>query len=217
MRPFVTPLATQVRDRRGVARALDSLCVYTTRMGDSDDEDGDAGAPVKNLVASCTELKAGGNEHFKAGRCDEAVTEYWKAVLKLTSGPAKKALAEFYKASPDSPDTASPLLASLHGNMAACHVKSSQWVSAISAASEALRLEPDNLKARRAPRPHAMRMPCTCHAHAVHTPCTRHAHAVRAPVKAVQSSTPHLLTSRRASGAGSPAATSARTTRPRPT
>ena len=161
-------------------------------MGDSDDEDGDAGAPVKNLVASCTELKAGGNEHFKAGRCDEAVTEYWKAVLKLTSGPAKKALAEFYKASPGSPDTASPLLASLHGNMAACHVKSSQWVSAISAASEALRLEPDNLKARRAPRPHAVRMPCTCHAHAVHTPCTRHAHAVRAPVKAVQSSTPHV-------------------------
>ena len=187
-------------------------------MGDSDDEDGDAGAPVKNLVASCTELKAGGNEHFKAGRCDEAVTEYWKAVLKLTSGPAKKALAEFYKASPDSPDTASPLLASLHGNMAACHVKSSQWVSAISAASEALRLEPDNLKARRAPRPHAMRMPCTRRAHAVRMPpCACRVHAVRAPVKAVQSSTPHLLTSRRASGAGSPAATSARTTRPRPT
>ena len=94
-------------------------------MSDSDDEDGDDGAPVKNLVASCTELKAGGNEHFKAGRCDEAVTEYQKAVDKLTSAPAKKALAEFFKASPDSPDTASPLLASLHGNMAACHVKAS--------------------------------------------------------------------------------------------
>ena len=183
-------------------------------MADSDDEDGDAGAPVKNLVASCTELKAGGNEHFKAGRCDEAVTEYWKAVLKLTSGPAKKALAEFYKASPDSPDTASPLLASLHGNMAACHVKSSQWVSAISAASEALRLEPDNLKVRRAPRPHAMRMPCTRRAHAVRMPpCACRAHArTRQGCPAL-----HTLTSRRASGAGSPAATSARTTRPRPT
>jgi len=94
-------------------------------MSDSDDEDGDDGAPVKNLVASCTELKVGGNEHFKAGRCDEAVTEYQKAVDKLTSAPAKKALAEFFKASPDSPDTASPLLASLHGNMAASHVKAS--------------------------------------------------------------------------------------------
>ena len=170
LRPFVTPLATQV-------------FAIGAGMGDSDDEDGDAGAPVKNLVASCTELKAGGNEHFKAGRCDEAVTEYWKAVLKLTSGPAKKALAEFYKASPDSPDTASPLLASLHGNMAACHVKSSQWVSAISAASEALRLEPDNLKARRAPRSHAIRMPCTRRAR---MPC-----ACRAcTVKAAHSSTP---------------------------
>jgi tetratricopeptide (TPR) repeat protein len=115
---------------------------------DSDDEDGDDGAPVKNLVASCTELKAGGNEHFKAGRCDEAVTEYQKAVDRLTSVPAKKALAEFFKASPNSPDTASPLLASLHGNMAACHVKASRWESAIRAASEALKLEPDNLKAR---------------------------------------------------------------------
>ena len=45
-------------------------------MADSDDDDGDDdGAPVKNLIASCTELKAGGNEHFKAGRGDEAVTE----------------------------------------------------------------------------------------------------------------------------------------------
>ena len=32
--------------------------------------------------------------------------------------------------------------------MAACHVKASQWESAIHAASEALKLEPDNLKAR---------------------------------------------------------------------
>lgn len=117
-------------------------------MADSDDENGDGDAPVKNLVARCTELKAVGNEHFKAGRCDEAVIEYQKAVDKLTSAPAKKALAEFFKASPDSPDTASPLLASLHGNMAACHVKASQWESAIRAASEALKLEPDNLKAR---------------------------------------------------------------------
>ena len=117
-------------------------------MADSDDENGDDGAPVKNLVARCTELKAVGNEHFKAGRCDEAVLEYQKAVDKLTSAPAKKALAEFFKASPDSPDTATPLLASLHGNTAACHVKASQWESAIRAASEALKLEPDNLKAR---------------------------------------------------------------------
>ena len=73
-------------------------------MADSDDENGDDGAPVKNLVARCTELKAVGNEHFKAGRCDAAVIEYQKAVDKLTSGPAKKALAEFFKASPDSPD-----------------------------------------------------------------------------------------------------------------
>ena len=117
-------------------------------MADSDDENGDDGAPVKNLVARCTELKAVGNEHFKAGRCDEAVIEYQKAVDKLTSAPAKKALAEFFKASPDSPDAATPLLSSLHGNMAACHVKASQWESAIRAASEALKLEPDNLKAR---------------------------------------------------------------------
>ena len=145
-------------------------------MGDSDDDDGDdaASTSVTNLIAGCAVLKAGGNEHFKAGRCDEAVAEYQKAVDKLTSAPAKSALAEFFKASPDAPDTASPLLASLHGNMAACHVKASQWESAISAASAALKLEPGNLKARPPPMSTSIAraaMPCTRHAHAV--PCAR--------------------------------------------
>ena len=117
-------------------------------MSDSDDDDDDGVAPVTNLVARCTELKALGNEKFKAGACGAAVTAYQEAVGKLTSDVAKKVLAEHFKLNPSAPDTATPLLASLHGNMAAAHVKAQQWEPALAAASEALKLDPNNVKAR---------------------------------------------------------------------
>ena len=114
---------------------------------DSDDDTNDDDA-VTNLIANCTALKIKGNDKFKLGECGAAVTVYQEAVDKLTSDAAKKALGDYFKSNKDAPDTASPLLASLHGNMAACHVKVQQWESAIIAASAALKIEPSNVKAR---------------------------------------------------------------------
>jgi tetratricopeptide (TPR) repeat protein len=115
---------------------------------DDDDDNSSPGDAVTNLVAKCTELKAKGNDKFKAGECGAAVTIYQEGVDRLTSEAAKSALKEFFKHNKEAPDTATPLLASLHGNMAACHVKAEQWESAERAASAALGLEPANVKAR---------------------------------------------------------------------
>ena len=117
---------------------------------DSDDDDADSSPTdsVTALLAKCTELKTGGNDLFKAGELGAATTTYQEAVDKLTSNAAKKALGEFFKANPDAQDTASPLLASLHTNLAACHVKLSQWESAVQAATAALKVEASNVKAR---------------------------------------------------------------------
>ena len=93
-------------------------------------------------------LKGTGNEKFKAGECGAAITAYQEAVDKLTSDAAKKALLDFFKSHPDATDSATPLLASLHLNMAACHIKSEQWESAEIAATAALKLDPTNVKAK---------------------------------------------------------------------
>ena len=120
-------------------------------VADSDDEDADAapgGDGVENMLVRCTELKTKGNEHFKAGELGAATTAYEEAVSKLTSKVGKKALGDYFKARPGAMDTASPLLASLHTNLAAVHVKAQQWQSALKAATEALKVEPQNIKAR---------------------------------------------------------------------
>ena len=105
---------------------------------DSDDDDeGDSADGATALLAKCSELKSGGNDLFKVNELGAATTTYQEAIDKLTSDPAKKALGEYFKANPDAPDTASPLLASLHTNLAACHVKLAQWESAVQAAAAA--------------------------------------------------------------------------------
>ena len=131
-----------------------TVCAMPPHMppsdSDSDDDDDASSAAdgVTNLLAKCTELKAKGNDLFKTGELGAACTAYQEAVEKLTSDAAKKALGEFFKATPGAADTATPLLASLYTNQAACHVKASQWDSAVSAANAALKLEPSNVKAR---------------------------------------------------------------------
>ena len=122
------------------------------RMVNSDDDDSDdesaPGDGVASLLAKCHELKTTGNEQFKAGNIDAATTTYKTAVERLTSSAAKKALNEWWKGHPDAEDTASPLLASLQTNLAAMHVKAERWEAAVSAATAALKVDPDNVKAR---------------------------------------------------------------------
>lgn len=113
---------------------------------DSDDESS-PGDGVRSLLARASQLKAQGNEHFKAGESGQAATVYTDAIAQLTSDAARKALKAWWDESQEE-DTASPLLASLHGNLAACHVKLEQWEGAVTAASAALAIDSSNIKAR---------------------------------------------------------------------
>ena len=118
---------------------------------DSDDDDDDSasdGTAVHNLLARVAELKLSGNTKFKAGEHEAAIADYEAGTGSLTSEAAKKALKHYFTTHHDAEDTASPLLASLHGNLAACHVKLEAWERASTAASAALKLEPSNVKAR---------------------------------------------------------------------
>jgi len=114
---------------------------------DSDDESA-PGDGVASLIAKANELKALGNEHFTAGDLVAATAAYEQAVAKLTSDAAKTALRVWWKSNPGETDTASPLLAACHNNLAACHVKAQQWESALRAASAAVDLDPSLVKAR---------------------------------------------------------------------
>ena len=114
---------------------------------DSDDESA-PGDGVASLIAKANELKALGNENFTAGDLAAATAAYEQAVAKLTSDAAKTALRVWWKSNPGETDTASPLLAACHNNLAACHVKAQQWESALRAASAAVDLDPSLVKAR---------------------------------------------------------------------
>ena len=112
-------------------------------------------ADVEALLAAANELKASGNEAFKAGELGKATSAYQEAVDKLTSEAGKKLLREWWDVQTklllggDAKDSVSPLLASpLHTNLAACHVKLSQWKSAVHAATAALDTDGTSVKAR---------------------------------------------------------------------
>ena len=106
-------------------------------------------ACVESLLATANELKAEGNEAFKAGDYGKAITSYMRATDHLTSTAAKRALRwewehmESHIVLRDSDggavrdqDTASPLLATLHTNRAASHVKLEQWEAAAASATK---------------------------------------------------------------------------------
>ena len=106
---------------------------------------------VEGLIAKAEALKAQGNESFKAQELGKASSVYQEAVEVLTSPSAKKLLHEWWaahKKDPSSVDSASPLLASLHTNLAACHNKLGQWEMGANAATSALAVDPANVKAR---------------------------------------------------------------------
>ena len=121
-----------------------------TMGSDEQDSDDDAGPEdgVTGLLERATELKTKGNAAFKAGDTGAATTAYTSGIERLTSDAAKKALGEWWKANPGTADLASPLLASLHTNLAACHVKAEQWEGALTAATAALAIDATNVKAR---------------------------------------------------------------------
>lgn len=115
-------------------------------MADSDDDTANEDG-VSALLSRTAELKQQGNTHFKAGNLNAAQTAYIDGISRLTSNAAKKALREWWSHS-GTEDTATPLLVSLHTNLAAVHVKLEQWEAAITAATSALTLDSSSVKAR---------------------------------------------------------------------
>ena len=106
---------------------------------------------VDVLLSKATALKADGNDFFKGAELGQACTAYQGAVELLTSNEAKQLFKAWWASQPagEAPaDAASPLLASLHTNLAACHNKLGQWQSSVLAASAALAIDATLLKAR---------------------------------------------------------------------
>ena len=134
-----------MKDAEASAEAMD---LHEGGSGyDDSDDDASPDDGVTNMIAQCVALKAEGNEHFKAGEVAKATEKYQDAVKRLTSDAGKKALKEYHDRNAGAEDTATPLLASLHTNTAACYVKTQQWDSAAIAATAALKAEPANVKA----------------------------------------------------------------------
>ena len=119
------------------------------KVGADGDEETAPDTCVKSLFATANELKAEGNEAFKAGDYGKAITSYMLATDHLTSTAAKRKLRwewehmDSHIVLRDSDggavrdqDTASPLLATLHTNRAASHVKLEQWEAAAASATK---------------------------------------------------------------------------------
>ena len=119
------------------------------KVGADGDEETAPDTCVESLFATANELKAEGNEAFKAGDYGKAITSYMLATDHLTSTAAKRALRwewehmDSHIVLRDSDggavrdqDTASPLLATLHTNRAASHVKLEQWEAAAASATK---------------------------------------------------------------------------------
>ena len=108
-------------------------------------------ASVTELLTKAEAKKSAGNERFKAGELGPATTAYTEAVELLTSTEGKALLRdwwEVHKETVGTVDTFSPLLLSLHTNLAACHNKLGQWESSVHAAGAALAIDTTSVKAR---------------------------------------------------------------------
>ncbi|KAL1529384.1 hypothetical protein AB1Y20_000336 [Prymnesium parvum] len=123
----------------------DELASWASRAEASEAASGD------EILARAEELKAQGNAHFKADELGRASTAYQGAIEVLTSPAGKKALEQWWtalKETADAADAATPLLVSLHTNLAAVHNKLGQWQMCVAAASSALALDASSVKAR---------------------------------------------------------------------
>ena len=68
------------------------MCSKCATAGDAADDETTPGDSVVTLLATANELKAEGNEAFKAGDYEKAITTYVNAIDRLTSTAAKEAL-----------------------------------------------------------------------------------------------------------------------------
>ena len=83
-------------------------------------------------LSTATALKEAGNSAFKRNDFVEALARYGEGIQVLKAHVANVA--------------AQPLLANLHGNCSMVHTKNSAWSDVIASASEALKLEENNVK-----------------------------------------------------------------------
>ncbi|CAG8450418.1 781_t:CDS:2 [Ambispora gerdemannii] len=105
------------------------------------------------LEAAKTE-KDKGNEYFKAGSMVEALRHYHQALFHINGIQNNKSHAIFRNEQPketEKDELQEEIIktqAFIHSNMAACHIKRNNSSRAIECANKALKLDPDNEKAR---------------------------------------------------------------------
>ena len=97
----------------------DALAEWARRQEGSE-PDGGALEPdeIQTLIGKAEHLKVTGNDLFKKGEVLKATTWYQAGVLELTSDTATKKLKGWWAQNADATDVASPLLLSLHCNLA---------------------------------------------------------------------------------------------------
>ena len=98
-----------------------------TAFSEPAEEDLTIGLSLAECVEKANAHKAEGNEHFKATRSREAIACYNLGVRYLT-----KHLLE---------TEARPVLAALHTNSAACHIREEEWAEAIAAANSSVEID----------------------------------------------------------------------------
>ena len=98
---------------------------------------------LQSLLSKLSALKDVGNSHFKAGDNDRAVEAYNEALTAAASGVQNEG-----RGSRKAQMAVQPTVVSLHCNAAAAHLKLEAMVEAVEAASRALALEPNHVKAR---------------------------------------------------------------------
>ncbi|CAG8645104.1 6867_t:CDS:2 [Ambispora leptoticha] len=106
------------------------------------------------MLEAAKKEKDKGNEYFKAGNIVEALRHYHQALLNINGIQNNKSHAIFrheQNKEAEKDELQEEIIktqALIHSNLAACHIKGNKPSRAIECANKALKLDPDNEKAR---------------------------------------------------------------------
>jgi len=112
----------------------------------------DSKSDVESKLKIARDKKAVGDEHFRKGEIQPALRNYHESLLYL-QGLDKSVLnavkpdASASEGGKSVPTEADELIEKIYCNMAACHIKNSNWERALDSANKALKKNENNTKA----------------------------------------------------------------------
>ncbi|TKY87796.1 hypothetical protein EX895_003377 [Sporisorium graminicola] len=101
---------------------------------------------IDEQLSKAEDLKALGNKAFEQGDLAEALNK-WHHSLLYCAGINSFATLYGARSTDAENDRAAGITSAVYNNMAACYLRQSKWEKAIYAATKALALAPENLKA----------------------------------------------------------------------